>query len=94
MSSTKTTNPVIEVFRGKSIRKYNKVNFRVNQYEMKKFIELQEDKNLSVRTIMKCLFGSDCNGIEIMVFNKKGDHITIINPFHKKTKNGQRNSGG
>lgn len=93
MPAAKTSNPIVEIYRGKPIRKYNKINFRVNQYEMKKFIDLQEDNSLSVRTIMKCLFGSDCNGIEIMVFNKLGDQITIKNPFHKKVKNGQRNTG-
>ena len=40
-------NPIIETYRGRIIRKYNTLRIRVNQYEMKKFIDAKVDLGLS-----------------------------------------------
>ncbi len=40
-------NPIIGDYRGKPIRKYNLVVFRVNQYTYKQFIDLKIDFSLS-----------------------------------------------
>jgi len=45
-------NPVLEEYRGFKIRKYNRINFRVSQYEMKLFIDLKHDKGYSARQVI------------------------------------------
>lgn len=65
-------NPVIEHYKGKKIRKYNTIFIRVNQFEMKQFIDLKED-GFSERKIME-ISGrpcEHCKGVEIVVMNKK-----------------------
>lgn len=65
-------NPVIEIYKGKQIRKYNCIYMRVNQFEMKQFIDLKEE-GFSERKIIE-LSGrpcEHCKGVEIIVMNKK-----------------------
>ena len=48
-SSKKFDNPVMEVYRGKKIRKYNTINIRVSYNEMIRFIDAKIDSGMSER---------------------------------------------
>lgn len=73
-------NPVLEIYKGRPVRKYNKVYLRVTQWEMKQFIDAKELLGLSVRQVIE---GANkpcdhCKGIEVQIFNKrKNKSITI-----------------
>lgn len=49
----KNNNPIIEVYRGVNIRKYNLLVLRVSQFEIKKFIDLRKDKRISAREVIE-----------------------------------------
>lgn len=40
-------NPVVETYRGVSVRRYNKIQIRVNPFEYKKFIDARIDDGYS-----------------------------------------------
>jgi hypothetical protein len=43
------TNPIIEIYKGRSVRKYNTIRIRVSVYEFKKFIDYKDNFDLSCR---------------------------------------------
>lgn len=45
----KETNPVIEIYRGQKIHKYNTIQIRVNPFEFKQFINAKLDHNMTPR---------------------------------------------
>jgi hypothetical protein len=47
-----TTNPVVEIYKGKTIRIHNTIKIRVDQITLKKIIDVQDETNLSVRKIL------------------------------------------
>lgn len=66
-------NPVIEVYKGREVRKYNTLRIRVSQWEFKQFIDAKEELGLSERQVIEnsnrpC---ECCKGIEVTLMNKK-----------------------
>lgn len=64
----KSSNPVLEVYRGKPIRKYNLVLLRVSMDEMKMFIDAKLDEDLSARkAIQRKKLLCDCSQPTLIV---------------------------
>jgi hypothetical protein len=43
------SNPVVEIYRDRAVRRYNTIRIRVSQFEFKKFIDAKIDFNCSER---------------------------------------------
>jgi hypothetical protein len=59
LSKYESSNPVVEIYRGRKIRKYNTIIFRVSQFEFKRFIDAKQDLDLDARTFLEYV-GSPC----------------------------------
>lgn len=76
----KFNNPIInENYKGKVIRRYNTLYLRLNQFEMKKFIDMQNDTKLTFRELIE--YSSEpcqqCKDVSVHVFNKEGDQVSV-----------------
>ncbi len=62
MEEEKDKNPIIEIYRGVPVRKYPRVYLRISVYEMKKFIDLEKDFELSAKEAIKSkkIWCNDC----------------------------------
>lgn len=53
MANKKDSNPIVEIYKGVSIRRYPRVYLRVSVYEMKRFIDAEQDLGLSAKEAIK-----------------------------------------
>jgi len=60
---------IIEIYRGVNVRKYNRINIRVNAYEFKRFIDARIDNNISARKAIQKL-GLLCGNSEPLIIRK------------------------
>ena len=60
---------IIEIYRGVNVRKYNRINIRVNAYEFKRFIDAKIDNNISARKAIQKL-GLLCGNSEPLIIRK------------------------
>lgn len=49
----KFDNPVVEIYKGVKVRKYNKLQIRVNQFEYKRIIDARIDLGLTGRSAIE-----------------------------------------
>lgn len=65
-------NEIVEFYKGKAVRKYNKIQIRVTQFEFKKFIDAKE-KGISAKEALQNSTPCDPNngGIFINFFRKR-----------------------
>lgn len=70
------TNPIVEYYRGKTIRKYNVITIRVSIPEFKRFIDYKDDFGLSCRDsiLQKGILCAPCNKPTIVKFNNAQSH--------------------
>jgi|GEM_PF-4227214 hypothetical protein len=74
-----TNNPVVEIFQGIEIRRFNRIAFKVDAKTMKEILLAQFKSGLSVRKILghsskPC---NRCEGTEIIAYNREGDEVKI-----------------
>jgi hypothetical protein len=80
-------NPVVEVYRGQKIRKYNTIILRVSQFELKRFIDAKQDLDLEVREFLEYT-GSPCESCKCLevYIHKDGTTQKIQRGFLKRRK--------
>lgn len=73
------SNPLVEIYKGREVRKYNQIGIRVNSRTFKKIIDLFSDHNLSAKTILEASGRpcDKCKDIHVVVFNSDGAEIKI-----------------
>lgn len=73
-----TNNPLVEIFEGIEIRRYNRIEFKVDAKTFKEILTLQLS-GLSVRKILgysskPCI---KCESIDVITYNREGDEVKI-----------------
>lgn len=72
-------NPVIEIYKGHKIRKFHRIDMRLDITSVKQLIDIMESTGLSPRII----FGLSskpcdcCRNIKVTTYNKDGDLVEI-----------------
>lgn len=79
MSSTDKRNPIVEVYKGISIRKYERILIRCDSITKKKIIDIQLETGLSERQIV-CSSDKPCEKCKdqfVFVYDKDGNQHKI-----------------
>lgn len=75
----KFSNPIVETYKGRNIRKYNTINIRLSPTEYKKFIDAKMDYGLSERDLLE-ISGRPCDcckNTDVISYDKNDDPIYI-----------------
>lgn len=81
----KQKNPIVEIYRGKAIRKYPMANFRTSIYEMKRIIDAEMDLGISLIELLSCISQPlNANDNFVTVYNSDGKKIRIPKGILKK----------
>lgn len=79
MSKPKNSNPVVEVYKGIVIRRYQKITIRLSAEAIKQIIDTQETTNLSAAQILghsskPC---DCCKGLNVTTFNSDNEKVFV-----------------
>lgn len=71
-------NPVVEVFKGIEIKRFNRIVFKVDPKTFKEILELQ-DKGLSIRKILghSATPCKHCESIDVITYNREDEEVKV-----------------